>query len=369
MLSESQFIDIYCRLSGLDGLNDVQWNALIRILRERSLVASFYARLENKKLLSIIPEYCRDTFLSSVNFSAAQAIQTRVQGQKLCKLLHEMNIPFVFLKGAAYILGDKTNSVGRLMTDIDICVEKDQIASTEKCLLAHGWVFKSLDEHDDKYYREWSHELPPLEHENDGVILDVHHTLIPPVKGRLLNISALISSSKDGQRPNYPIPSLGWLVLNSALHLILNEDTDNGLRDLTDIYLLLTSSDDLNKSSSSVKTLFIDEGFEQEWAIIALLLSDFFKLNLDTDLIYQNLSLYIKFRRFILRKAIVPKSSFLKSDKQVFWNSINYALGYCSKMPPQILFKQSIYKTYRNVTKLAFGEFFFRKPKQRRNGL
>ncbi len=369
MLTEKQFLNAYCYLNGLDDFDANKWNSFVRVLRENSLVASFYHRLERSNQLYCIPEYCEDMFLSAINFANAQVIQTEVQGKKLIRLFNAIDIPFVFLKGAAYIIGSKRNSMGRLMTDIDICVEKENIDKAEEALLGAGWSFKNMDEHDDKYYREWSHEIPPLKHDNEGVVLDVHHTLIPPIKGRLLDIHALIHSSESDSDFSSTIPSRAWLVLHSALHLILNEDVKNGLRDLTDIFVLLYGEGSASENVAETEALFIKEGFEQEWIVLSLLLDDFFNTEIGSEHSSANLSLYIRMRHFILRKAIVPNSSFIQSDGRWLWDSVNYVLGYCSKMPLHILFKQVTYKTYRNLIKLAFGEYFFRKPKPKRNGL
>ncbi len=39
---------------------------------------------------------------------------------------------------------------------------------------------RKLDAYDQRYYREWMHEIPPLRHVKRGSVLDVHHTILPP---------------------------------------------------------------------------------------------------------------------------------------------------------------------------------------------
>lgn len=360
MLSRSQFLSVYCRLEGIELLDEIKWNALLRVLREKSLTASFYNRLRMKNIHSLIPDYCTNSFTSAVRFADAQAHQTFIQAKKLSSLLSDYDIPFIFLKGAAYTLGGNANGVGRLMTDIDICVVRGNIDTLENVLLNHKWSFKDMDEHDDKYYRAWSHELPPLKNDQEGVVLDVHHTLVPPVKGRFLNINELVSSSVKCDAFN--VPSNEWLILHSALHLIINEDVDNGLRDLTDIFTLLTNNKDVKSTITRTYALFVKEGFYYEWRILVLLLNHYFAMEIfeGTE---TGFPIRYRVRAFALKRAILPRSSYLSQKYSNSWSALNYILGYLSKMPVSILIRQALFKAYRSAVKLVFGEFFFRKAR------
>ena len=40
------------------------------------------------------------------------------------------------------------------------------------------WVSAPISPYDDRYYRTWAHELPPLRHRERGVELDLHHNLL-----------------------------------------------------------------------------------------------------------------------------------------------------------------------------------------------
>ncbi|WP_334031624.1 nucleotidyltransferase domain-containing protein [Alteromonas sp. P256] len=366
MLTKHQFLKAYCEVSNIASLTTGEWNSLVRILRERSLLASYYHRLRQYGQTHLVPPACTDAFLSSINFASAQAMQTKIQGRKLTALFSAHQVPFIFLKGAAYILGEKSNSLGRLMTDIDICVERKYIEKAEHILINSGWSFKDMDEHDDKYYRKWSHEIPPLQHSEDGVVLDVHHTLIPPIKGRILDIERLVKSSKIAD-DSCPVPSIEWMVLHSALHLIINEDVENGLRDLTDIYLLLTNASP--QKTLETEKLFVQEGFENEWSIVVNLLRYFFNFPIATHQNQPKTSKLTAMRCYVLKSALLPTSSYLPIRYLWLWKSINYVVGYLSKMPLSILIKQASYKSYRQIVKVIFGDYFFRKSKQQKSEL
>lgn len=366
MLTKHQFLKAYCEVSNISTLTTGEWNSLVRVLRERSLLASYYHRLSQHGQAHLVPPICTDAFLSSINFASAQAMQTKIQGRKLTAIFNAHQLPFIFLKGAAYILGEERNSLGRLMTDIDICVERKYIEKAEHILLNSGWSFKDMDEHDDKYYREWSHEIPPLQHREDGVVLDVHHTLIPPIKGRILDIERLVKSNKLAGN-SCPVPSLEWMVLHSALHLIINEDVENGLRDLTDIYLLLSNT--CSQKILETEKLFVQEGFEKEWAIVVNLLGFFFNFSIATQHTLVKTSKLTAIRCHVLKNALLPTSFYLPIRCLWLWKSINYVVGYLSKMPLKIVIIQAFYKSYRQLVKMIFGDYFFRKAKQQKSEL
>jgi hypothetical protein len=87
----------------------------------------------------------------------------------------------VLLKGAAYLGQDLAIAAGRLPSDVDIMVPRDRLAAVQQRLEAAGWTEIELDEHDRRYYNEWSHEVPPMVHPVHPIELDLHHNILPPM--------------------------------------------------------------------------------------------------------------------------------------------------------------------------------------------
>ena len=85
----------------------------------------------------------------------------------------------VFLKGAAYIAKNLSCSFGRTFSDIDVLVKKQDLPRIEQTLKFSDWLKTEIDDYDEKYYRTWMHEIPPLQHVHRGTILDVHHNILP----------------------------------------------------------------------------------------------------------------------------------------------------------------------------------------------
>jgi len=109
----------------------------------------------------------------------------------------------------------------------------------ERALLAAGWTFSKTEEYDQRYYREWSHELPPLRAPTLPLELDLHHSILPPI-GRLKPDAVRLAADA------VPVPGTGFRVLrpvdqvlHAAVHLFQDSDCVDKLRDLVDIDSLL----------------------------------------------------------------------------------------------------------------------------------
>jgi hypothetical protein len=103
-----------------------------------------------------------------------------------------------------------------------------------------GWAANHLDEYDQRYYREWMHELPPMQHVRRLSLIDVHHAILPETASarpdpELLRASAVALAGQDGSYVLAPVD----MVLHSAVHLFYDGEFDHGLRDLIDIHRLL----------------------------------------------------------------------------------------------------------------------------------
>jgi hypothetical protein len=131
-------------------------------------------------------------------------------------------------------------AAGRLFSDIDILVPKARLDEVESQLMAHGWVSTHHDAYDQRYYREWMHELPPMQHLRRATVIDVHHAILPQTAAVRPDPARL----RAGARAIPGAPGLYVLapcdmVLHSATHLFSEGEYDHGLRDLFDLHRLL----------------------------------------------------------------------------------------------------------------------------------
>jgi hypothetical protein len=146
----------------------------------------------------------------------------------------------LLLKGAAYAIADLPPAAGRLFGDIDILVPRDQLGQTEGALMLAGWHTQKQDDYDQRYYRRWMHELPPMTHIRRGTVLDVHHNLLPETARIRTHAAPILEAAQALADPaGLSIPTHTDLVLHSACHLFHEGEWGHGLRDLVDLDAML----------------------------------------------------------------------------------------------------------------------------------
>lgn len=213
---------------------------LIRQARAADLLPRVAALLDDLGLLERVPSAPRAHMIAARRLSQAQGEEVRREVEQIVRALDRTGVDVVLLKGAAYLFASLPAARGRVFSDVDILVPKKALAEVEAALMLHGWATSHHEPYDQRYYRRWMHELPPLRHVARQTVLDVHHSLAPPT-GRLKPDSAklLAGAVPVGGQPRLKVLQATDMVLHSAAHLFLNEELTHGLRDLVDIDALL----------------------------------------------------------------------------------------------------------------------------------
>ncbi|MDL2338816.1 MAG: nucleotidyltransferase family protein [Pseudomonadota bacterium] len=152
------------------------------------------------------------------------------------RALAPLGVPFVLLKGAAYFAAELPPRRGRLFGDIDIMVRREHLPQVEGALFRAGWISDERDAYNQRYYREWMHEIPPMRHVQRGTVIDVHHTITPPTSRMCVDGDALRERivTVDERRDVYVLAPVD-MVLHSAVHLFQEGEFERGLRDLLDL--------------------------------------------------------------------------------------------------------------------------------------
>jgi len=149
--------------------------------------------------------------------------------------LQGLESPIVLLKGAAYVAQGLPVAPGRLPSDLDILVPQASIEDAQHHLKAHDWHEVELDEHDQRYYREWSHEVPPMHNPRFELELDLHHGILPPVARVTVDSNLLLQRLIPSGLPVWKVLCPVDQVLHSAAHLFFDSELRNRMRDLVDL--------------------------------------------------------------------------------------------------------------------------------------
>ncbi|MBC9070552.1 nucleotidyltransferase family protein [Thauera sp. CAU 1555] len=219
----------------LAALDLPSWDMLIRLAR-RANVLGLLATTAERLPADALPPCCRPHIAAGRALAARQARAVRWEIECLRKALDTIGVPLVLLKGAAYLAADLPFARGRFFSDVDILVPRSRIDEVEAALMRHGWATTHHDAYDQRYYRQWMHELPPMRHMRRGTVVDVHHRILPltarfdPDPATMLEQAAPVPDL-DGVFVLSPAD----MLLHSATHLYHEGELPNGYRDLLDL--------------------------------------------------------------------------------------------------------------------------------------
>lgn len=221
-------------------LGPSDWDVLIRQARSADLLARIAGLAAERGIAGSIPSAPGVHLESARILASAQHDEVRREVAHIMAALEPLAVPAVLLKGAAYLLAGLPASLGRTFTDVDILVPRSRLAEVEAALMLAGWATTHHNEYDQRYYRQWMHELPPLQHIRRQTVLDVHHAILPDTARLKPDSRKLIAAA-------LPLPEARGLhvlapadmVLHSMTHLFHNEELSHGLRDLSDLDRLL----------------------------------------------------------------------------------------------------------------------------------
>lgn len=173
---------------------------------------------------------------------AAEAYQrlARFETTRLQRAIGELAPPIVLLKGSAYVVAGLAVADGRSLSDVDILVPRAVVEAVEQRLLASGWAQIKTDAYDQRYFREWMHELPPLRHRERNTVVDIHHTILP-LTGRLKPDPRLLFEDAVAVpgHPGIAVLSPVDMVLHNIVHHFQDGELRHSLRELVDLDDLL----------------------------------------------------------------------------------------------------------------------------------
>jgi hypothetical protein len=218
----------------------VEWDLLVRQMRSTGLIGRFAAEFGDGLTELDCPPPARKHLQSALAVTAKQKHDVIWEVRCINDVLTSVGLPTILLKGAAYLMAGLPAARGRVFSDVDILVPHDRMDEVERAFGQHGWIMQDIDPYDQTYYRRWMHQIPPLVHVKRHTAVDVHHTIVPPtarlkIDPRLLMDEAVPIADHD----NLFVLASSDMVLHSAVHLFNEGEFDHGLRDLSDLDLLL----------------------------------------------------------------------------------------------------------------------------------
>jgi hypothetical protein len=223
--------------TAIDALSPEAFGELMNAAQRARLLGWLVEQVRLGHLPSDRPGWLEDRLVTATALTAGYERAVRWEIDRLSRAFLGTGQTWILLKGGGYIAAGLPPGCGRRVADIDLLVPRADLGQVEKILGEHGWGFPEIDAYDDRYYREWMHELPPMVHRERRSIVDVHHAILPrtsrlkPSSERLIERSQVVG----GVRVLCP----AHMVLHAAAHLFHDGEIAGAIRDLVDLDQLL----------------------------------------------------------------------------------------------------------------------------------
>jgi hypothetical protein len=329
----------------LSTLKPVEWDLLLPQARRAGMLAhvAFLTEKSDQNISGRAGEYLDGA--RAVSRRQAQAVHFEVA--RIQSALAGSGIPVILLKGAAYQIADLPCSAGRTFTDIDLLVPHDQITTVEKSLRLHGWGAGHNSPYDERYYRKWMHEIPPLMHIRRQTVIDLHHAILPLTARIKSDPQPLFENARSLPGfENLYVLAPADMLLHSATHLFTEGDYNHGLRDLADLDSLL-------------RHFSTDPGFWEELGRRAEALNLgrplYYALHychtvLDTpipsQLAHQNAPAFSKLMDALFGRALAPEHASCADGLTGLARELLYIRGHWLRMPLHLLLPHLFHKAF-----------------------
>lgn len=221
------------------------WDRLVRQARQSDLLARLHALFIQHGLERAIPAVARWHFESATALVARQHSDIRRELHQLRALLAGLGLPFVVIKAAAYMVADLPAAKGRSIDAIDLLVPPERLGEVESALAQSDWHAACLPEYDRRYYRRWRHDVPQLQHLRRAMVINLHHAILPDSARFRPDVIKLHRHATE--LPGFPGMSVLTTedrILHAATLLFHDDRLPHGLRDLSDLDLLLRQASD-----------------------------------------------------------------------------------------------------------------------------
>jgi hypothetical protein len=238
-LSGQELIDFLRHPDQLRNLPLHRWDALLRVARRTNLVGRLAIGVRKLELHANLPDAVLKHIESAEILTTHQRAAIEWETRHIAEAFTGFDQPVVLLKGAAYACSGLVAAEGRLFGDVDILVPRESMNAAEAALMLKGWTTGQNDPYDERYYRQWMHEIPPMTHRGRGTVIDLHHNILPLTTKSSPDPELLIEASEPLADSRFRVLCPIDMVIHSATHLFYESELQNGLRDLFDLDALL----------------------------------------------------------------------------------------------------------------------------------
>ncbi len=235
---------LICRLlqqpTEIPRLSSAEIDMTLRVARRAQLLGRLAHELDKAGLTDSLPAVIADQLESATVMVQARQQLAVWELDRIDWATRGCDAPLVLMKGCTYVSLGLPNAAGRAFADVDLLTDEGSLEDVETRLKAMGWEAKDLDQYDQNYYRNWTHELPPLVHREREVEVDLHHNVLPRTARLKPKSRLLLDSARQVAGSRFLVLSDEDIVLHAMVHLMFDSDLEDKIRDLVDVHELLT---------------------------------------------------------------------------------------------------------------------------------
>lgn len=211
------------------------WDDTLRLARQARVLGVLAHRLKaDQDLWAQLPPVVLGHLHAAIHYARYRAQLVRME-LAVAEACLPVAAQVVLLKGAAYLMQGLPAALGRSPNDVDLMVARSRLDEVEAALTAAGWETQSVDAYDQRYYREWSHELPPMRKPGHALELDLHHTIAPVTSRTRADDALLFAGLVELPGSRFCVLHPCDQVIHAAIHLFQDSELDGRLRELVDI--------------------------------------------------------------------------------------------------------------------------------------
>lgn len=185
-----------CEPQAMASFEDATWDLVVRQASAAGVLGRLGALAIEADIQPQIPTAVWRHMQAVLTIAEQQQRAVQWELVQLARTLADLPGPVLLLKGAAYAAAGLAPAAGRLFSDIDLLVPKSQIDAAEAALMLGGWNSAHHDPYDQRYYRQWMHELPPMRHIRRQTVLDLHHNILPETARLRTDPAAIIAEAQ-----------------------------------------------------------------------------------------------------------------------------------------------------------------------------
>ena len=341
---DTLLIQVFQQPSQIKQFSAEQWSLLLGQLRTSLLGLYFNDVIENNGLTDYLPNKIQRYLSAEKRKVAFQKRQVIYELSKVNKALAQSSVKATYLKGAAYLITQLSIANFRVFSDIDILVEKSQLEKAERALKLIGFTSQKTDDYDQQYYRQYMHEIPPMQHIKRGSVVDVHHNILPICTSNPIDIS-LFNDARQIHFEDLALSvfSPSAMYLHCAIHLFHEGDFDKGLRDLADLAAMYTEFIKTDDSFEQSLLNLATQTQQQKSLYFALnFIAQIFNIELgkNSDNFVNNFRQnyrYAKLSDFIFLNILAPYHPSCENGKVKLARLLAYIRGHLLRMPLSLL--------------------------------